>query len=194
MIQSTIERYKPTSVFEIMNYCSNCGHPVEFTEIDNDHRKRHYCPNCGTIHYHNPKIVVGCIAHIGEKVLLCKRSIEPRYGMWNLPGGFLENGETVEQGALRELKEEANANIRIKRMHSLYSIPHINHIYMHFVGELVDGQYSIGEETSEVRLFGEQEIPWDELAFSSNTFALEKFFENLDKKINETFIGAFVKD
>ena len=145
-----------------MNYCSNCGSSdISLLIPDGDNRLRHVCGNCNTIHYQNPKIVAGCLPIWKGEVLLCKRAIEPRLGYWNVPSGYMENGETVEDAARREVWEEAHARVEILGLHSIYSIPHINQVYIHFLGELVQGEYGVGEESSEVRLFTEKEIPWN---------------------------------
>lgn len=121
-------------------------------------------------------MVVGCLPVYKNKILLCRRAIEPRYGLWNLPAGYLENHETVEAGAKRETWEEAQAKVKIIQLHCIYNLPHINQVYMHFLAHLEDGHFSCGSESLEVKLFREEEIPWDSLAFSSSSFALEKYF------------------
>ena len=148
-----------------MKYCSQCGNPVSEEIPEGDNRERFVCPNCNTIHYQNPRIIAGCLALHEDKVLLCKRSIEPRRGKWTLPAGFLENGETIEEGALREMQEEANANATILDIYTMFSLPHISQVYMFFRAQLTDLDFFAGHESEEVRLFREDEIPWDELAF-----------------------------
>src|SRR4029453_786276 len=120
---------------------------------------------CGTIHYQNPKIVVGCLPEWSGQVLLCKRAIEPRQGLWTLPAGFLENGETLSAGALRETLEEANARVELEPLYTLISLPQINQVYMMFRAKLYDLHFGPGAESLEVRLFDEAEIPWESLAF-----------------------------
>jgi len=160
-----------------MNYCSNCGSSdLEFRIPDGDNRKRFVCPNCHTIHYSNPRIVAGILPVWEEQILLCRRAIEPRLGYWNVPSGYLENGESVEEGARRELWEEAIARVGDLSMASLYSIPHINQVYIHFIGKLREPDFNCGDETSEARLFSESDIPWAEIAFSSSTFTLKNYF------------------
>jgi ADP-ribose pyrophosphatase YjhB (NUDIX family) len=148
-----------------MKFCSQCGNPVSEEIPEGDNRERFVCSNCNTIHYQNPRIIAGCLALHEDKVLLCKRSIEPRLGKWTLPGGFLENGETIEEGALREMQEEANANATILDIYTMFSLPHISQVYMFFRAQLTDLNFFPGHESEDVRLFGEDEIPWDELAF-----------------------------
>ncbi|HEV8517020.1 MAG TPA: NUDIX hydrolase, partial [Burkholderiales bacterium] len=115
-----------------MKFCSQCGAPVELRIPQGDTLPRHVCGACQTIHYQNPRMIVGCIPEWQDKILLCKRGIEPRYGLWTVPAGFMENGETTYQGALRETLEEANANVEIGPLYSLYNIPHINQVYILF--------------------------------------------------------------
>ncbi len=175
-----------------MKFCSNCGSgQLEFTIPEGDNHKRFICRNCSVIHYSNPNIVTGCLPVWEDKVLLAKRAIEPRMGYWNIPGGFLENGETVKEGAAREVREEANAEVIIKNMVSLYDIPHINQVYIHFWGELINGEYSIGPESTEVALFTENEIPWKEIAFTSSTFTLKRFFEDRNEGPYSVHFGKF---
>lgn len=170
-----------------MNFCSNCGHKISFGEIPDDNRPRFHCENCGTIHYQNPKIVTGCLPIWKDKVLLCRRAIEPRKGFWNVPGGYMENGETIEEGAKREVWEEALAKVNITSLHLVYDIPQINQVYVHFLGDLVNGEFGIGEESTEVRLFREDEIPWKEIAFSSSKRTLQLYFESRKNGIFTTY-------
>ena len=139
-----------------MNYCSACGEKVSFVVPEGDNRLRYVCGSCQTIHYENPKIVTGCIAQWQDKILLCKRAIEPRHGLWTLPAGFMENKETNMQGAARETAEEANARVENMRLFCVFSIAHINQVYTMYRGDLVDGQASAGEESLEVGWFDEK--------------------------------------
>lgn len=159
-----------------MQYCSNCGESVTSKIPQGDNRERFVCENCSTIHYVNPKLVVGCILTWQRKVLLCKRSIEPRLGFWTLPAGFMENGETTAEGAAREAHEEANATAVGLELFGHYSLPRISQVYVMFLGELKDGYAAAGEESLEVGLFHEREIPWSELAFPVVTESLQQFF------------------
>ncbi|MEO1514267.1 MAG: NUDIX hydrolase [Bacteroidota bacterium] len=161
-----------------MNFCSNCGHPIQLKAVPGDHLPRYACDACGTIHYQNPKIVTGCLPIWEDKVLLCRRAIEPRRGYWNVPAGYMENGETVEEGALRELWEEACAKAEIIGLHSLYDIPQINQVYMHYLGTLTSLDYEAGVESLEVDMFLEKDIPWEDIAFTSSIFTLETYFED----------------
>ncbi len=176
---------------EVLKFCSNCGSKVVFKEVEGDDFKRYCCENCNTIHYTNPKLVVGVLAYWEDKVLLCKRSIEPRKGYWNIPAGFLENNEMAEQGAQREAWEEAEAKVDIKGVLAVYSLPVANQIYIHFHGELLNGEFGVGVESLESQLFCEEEIPWDDIAFTSSSFALKKFFEDRRSGKINAHIGAF---
>lgn len=161
-----------------MNYCSQCGSSIEIKVPEGDSRERHVCTRCGVIHYQNPNVVTGCIPEWEGRVLLCRRAIEPRKGYWTLPAGFLENGESTQQGALRETLEEANARVAVGPLYTLFSLPNISQVYMLFRGPLLDLDFSPGDESLEVRLFKEHEIPWDQLAFQVVVETLKYYFED----------------
>lgn len=161
-----------------MNFCSTCGARVELRIPDGDTLPRFVCTGCGTIHYENPKMVVGCIPEWESRILLCRRAIEPRYGLWTLPAGFMENGETTAHGAQRETLEEANARVEILGLYALFNIPHINQVYMLFRARLLDLDFHAGAETLETRLVGAAEIPWDEIAFATVRRTLKLYFED----------------
>jgi ADP-ribose pyrophosphatase YjhB (NUDIX family) len=161
-----------------MNFCSECGSIVMLRVPDGDHLPRHVCTDCGTIHYQNPKMVVGCIPEWEDKVLLCRRAIEPKHGYWTLPAGFMENGETTLEGAARETWEEAGARIEISGLYTLYNLPHINQVYLMFRARLLDLDFKPGIESLETRLFSEAEIPWDEIAFRTVHATLEQYFDD----------------
>ena len=144
---------------------------------DGDNRERHVCDDCGWIHYVNPRVVVGAVATWEDRVLLCVRDIEPRRGYWTVPAGFLEEDESAEAGAARETLEEANARITIDALLAVYSIPRISQIQLMYRATLDDADVSPGEESREVRLFRWDEIPWDDLAFPTVTWALRHFKE-----------------
>jgi ADP-ribose pyrophosphatase YjhB (NUDIX family) len=165
-----------------MKYCSNCGAEVIKKVPDDDNRLRYVCPECEIIHYQNPKVVVGCLPVAGDKVLLCRRAIAPRIGFWTVPAGFMENGETMLEGALRETREEADAKVTDVTLYRLFDIPHINQVYVFYRGNL-DGGFGIGPESLESRLFTEEEIPWSKLAFPIVTDVLTDFFA--DRKTGE---------
>ena len=161
-----------------MNFCTDCGAKVTQKIPQGDNRLRYVCTECETVHYQNPRIIAGCIATHDERVLLCKRAIEPRHGLWTLPAGFMENKETTLQAAARESYEEACADISDMSLYCTYSIPHISQVYMMYRGILVNGFSEPGEESLETRLFDEDEIPWELLAFPVIKASLELFFED----------------
>lgn len=161
-----------------MNYCSECGQSLTLKIPDHDDRLRHVCDACGTIHYQNPKIVAGALPVWGDQVLLCRRAIQPRYGLWTLPAGFMENGETTAQAAARETWEEANATISDLQLYTVMSLPHVNHVYILYRSQLVSEDFSPGAESLETRLFHEHEIPWDDMAFFTVRKTLECFFSD----------------
>lgn len=163
-----------------MNYCSHCGARTEVRIPDGDNRARHCCPECGTIHYQNPKIVAGCLAECDDRILLCRRGIEPRHGLWTLPAGYMENGESVEQAAARETWEEARARVEIGPLLAMYSIPHIAQVYMLFRARLPEPDFAPGPESLDVRLFTRDEVPWDELAFPVIDRTLRGYFQSSD--------------
>jgi ADP-ribose pyrophosphatase YjhB (NUDIX family) len=148
-----------------MKFCSACGSSVTQTIPAGDNRPRFVCPECDTIHYQNPKMVVGTLPVWEDKVLLCKRAIEPQYGKWTLPAGFMENHESTQEGALRETFEEAGARVEISHLFTLYNLPYISQVYLMFRARLLDLEFAAGPESLEVALFTEAEIPWDQLAF-----------------------------
>jgi len=160
-----------------MKYCSNCSAPVELRVPEGDTLPRYVCPACSIIHYQNPKMVVGCIPEWEDKILLCRRAIEPRHGWWTLPAGFMENSETLAQAAARETLEEANARVEMGALYAIYNLPHINQVYILFRARLLDLDFKPGVESLDVRLFSETEIPWDEMAFRAIREPLKRYFE-----------------
>ncbi len=175
-----------------MKYCSNCGKELIKMIPEGDSIERFVCTHCNTIHYQNPKIIVGTIPIYENQILLCKRGIEPQYGKWTIPAGFLELGERVEEGAIRETKEEANANVKIIKLQTVYSIPKISQVYLLFLAKLLDLNFLPGHETLETVLFPENQIPWEEIAFTAVKYALKTYLE--DKKNNRleiTHIGFY---
>ncbi len=164
-----------------MKYCSECSTKVELIIPNGDTLARYVCPSCKIVHYQNPKVVVGCIPEWEDKILLCKRAIEPRIGWWTLPAGFMENKETIAQGAARETLEEANANVKIGALYAVYSLPYISQVYVLFRAQLLDLNFSPGVESLEVKLFSEDEIPWDEIAFRVIYNPLKVYYEERAK-------------
>ena len=161
-----------------MKYCSQCGSTLGLGIPRGDNRPRHLCDGCGHIHYQNPKIVTGVIPEWQDQLLLCRRAIEPRYGLWTLPAGFMEYGESADEGVAREALEEANARIRIDSLYTLFNLPHIDQVYMIYRGTLLDLEFGAGAESLEVSLFQEGEIPWDQLAFQVVRETLKLYFDD----------------
>ena len=160
-----------------MKYCSNCSATVELLIPEGDSLPRYVCTTCSIIHYQNPKMVVGCIPEWEDKILLCRRAIEPRLGWWTLPAGFMENNETLEQAAARETLEEANARVEIGNLYAIYSLPHISQVYLLFRARLLDLDFKPGIESLEVKLLSENEIPWEEMAFRVIHDPLMQYFK-----------------
>lgn len=159
-----------------MNFCSHCAHPVVLKVPADDTRERFVCEQCGTIHYENPRNVVGSIPVWGEQVLLCRRAIEPRLGYWTLPAGFMEIGENTAEGAQRETLEEAGAEVIMGELFSMLSVPHVHQIHLFYLAQMTSADFAAGVESLEVKLFSEAEIPWDEIAFPTVRHTLEWFF------------------
>lgn len=172
-----------------MNYCSQCGSPVSLRIPEGDNLPRFVCDKCGVIHYQNPKIVAGSIPEWEDRILLCRRAIEPRYGLWTLPAGFMENNETTAQAALRETMEEANADVEIVNLYALFNIPHISQVYLMFRARLLNLQFEPGAESLEVKLFHEHEIPWDELAFPVIHETLERYYRDRKQQQFDLHVG-----
>lgn len=161
-----------------MKYCSQCGNTVSLRIPEQDDRLRYICDTCHFIHYENPRLVVCAVPCLGDRILMCKRAIEPRYGLWTLPGGFMENGETTQDAARRETFEEAGTNVDIGAMYSLYNLPHINQVHLFYLAQLASPDYAAGAESLQVALLTEEEIPWDDIAFTAVHDTLRHFFRD----------------
>jgi ADP-ribose pyrophosphatase YjhB (NUDIX family) len=159
-----------------IRHCRLCGTPVDHKVPADDNRARAVCPACGEIHYENPLNVVGTVPVWGEQVLLCKRAIEPRYGLWTLPAGFMELGETTSEGAVRETDEEAGARIELQGLFSLLNVVRVGQVHLFYRARLLDTAFAPGSETLEARLFHENEVPWDEIAFRTVRETLLRYF------------------
>ena len=164
-----------------IKFCTTCGSPTLLRIPPEDDHVRAVCSVCGLVHYNNPKMVVGCIPEWQGKILLCKRNIEPRIGKWTLPAGYLENGESVQAGAVRETREEALAEVRIITPYRLFNILFVDQIYFMFRAAMTSDQFGPTSESSEVRLFDEKDIPWDEIAFEVIRQTLEHYFADRKK-------------
>jgi ADP-ribose pyrophosphatase YjhB (NUDIX family) len=159
-----------------INYCCVCAAPVRVLVPPGDNLPRHVCDACGAVHYRNPRLVVGTLPVWEERVLLCRRAIEPRKGCWTLPAGFMENGESVAAAAERETREEACARIELGEAYTMISVPHISQVHVIYRARLLDLDFAPGEETLEVALFDEAAIPWEEIAFRTVAMTLRHFF------------------
>lgn len=177
-----------------MKYCSECSAPVQLKIPEGDTLPRYICDSCQTIHYQNPKIITGCIARWQGKVLLCRRAIEPRYGLWTLPAGFLENNETSQHGAARETMEEAQAQISNLKLFGVFNIPHISQVYILFSAEVEDGYCAPGHESLETNWFKETDIPWNELAFPVVHESLQLYFSDKEHQQITVHLGDIVRD
>ena len=159
-----------------IKHCRACGTAVSYVMPDDDNRERAVCAACNTIHYENPLNVVGTVPVWGEQVLLCKRAIEPRYGFWTLPAGFMELGETVADGALRETVEEAGARVEMGQLFTMMNVVRVGQVHLFYLARMLDTSLDPGSETLEARLFHEHEIPWDEIAFRTVRETLQHYF------------------
>jgi ADP-ribose pyrophosphatase YjhB (NUDIX family) len=160
-----------------IQHCKQCGTAVVYrVPDDGDTKERAVCPSCGTIHYENPLNVVGTVPHWGDKVLLCKRNIEPRFGKWTLPAGFMELHETTAEGAARETDEEAGAQFEMEGLFTLLNVARVGQVHLFYRARLLSDQFNPGTETIEAQLFSEDEIPWDEIAFRTVKETLERYF------------------
>ena len=162
-----------------IKHCKNCGSAVEYRlPDDGDTKQRAVCPACGTVHYENPLNVVGTVPYWGEQVLLCKRNIEPRWGKWTLPAGFMELNETVAQGAARETLEESGAVFELEGLFTLVNVAQVGQVHLFYRARLLSEQFDPGHETLEARLFTEAEIPWEEIAFRTVKETLTRYFDD----------------
>lgn len=176
-----------------MNYCSHCGATLSIITPPDDNRQRYVCVSCQRIHYQNPRVVAGCLPEYEDKILMCKRAIQPRAGYWTLPAGFMELDETSTEAAVRETLEEANARVEVLDLYTVFNLPHINQVYMMFRSRLLDLDYSPGYESLEVGLFSEEEIPWGELAFTTIRQTLKFYFQDRKKGIFSVHTGDILK-
>jgi ADP-ribose pyrophosphatase YjhB (NUDIX family) len=168
-----------------MKFCHHCGGFVLQRIPEGDEKLRYCCDSCDVVFYQNPKNIVGTLPTFEDKVLLCKRAIEPRRGLWTLPAGFMENGETTLAGAIRETAEEAGARVRVQQnnLYTLFNLPYINQVYLFFRAELEDLDFNPGAESLEVELFSQEQIPWSELAFPVVRSTLEHYFLDLPNSV-----------
>lgn len=176
-----------------MKFCSQCGSTVDLVVPKGDTHARHVCGQCGEIHYLNPKVVVGCVPRWENRVLLCRRAIQPRYGLWTLPAGFLENNETTIEGAARETLEEAAARVRITQLYTMFNIPQINQVYVMFLADLLAPEFGPGTESLEVALYEEVHVPWDRIAFPVVEQTLRLYFDDQRRNRFDVHVGDIVR-
>jgi ADP-ribose pyrophosphatase YjhB (NUDIX family) len=161
-----------------VKFCSHCGQEVALRTPEGDHLPRFVCDGCGTIHYQNPKLVVGCVPEHEGRILLCRRAIEPRLGYWTIPAGFMENGESTQQAARRESQEEALADVEIGSLLAVVHVLHADQVHVMFRARLPEPRFGAGAESLEVMLCDEADVPWSDIAFRSVDFALRRYFED----------------
>jgi ADP-ribose pyrophosphatase YjhB (NUDIX family) len=161
-----------------MKFCSNCGAAVALRIPEGDHLPRYVCESCGTIHYRNPRLVVGCVPVHAGRILLCRRAIEPRRGYWTVPAGFMENGETLQEAAARETREEALAEVEIGSLLSVVHVLHAEQVHVFFRATLPEAHFGAGAESLEVKLVTPEDIPWSDIAFPSTDFTLRRYLED----------------
>jgi ADP-ribose pyrophosphatase YjhB (NUDIX family) len=162
-----------------MKFCSSCGSDIVLIIPSGDDRERHVCSSCELIHYSNPRVIVGCLPIYEDKILLCKRAIQPRKNYWTLPAGFMENGETTLQGAARETWEEAEAKVSGLELYRIFDVPLISQEYMFYRCTVDDGVYGVGPESLETGLYAEDQIPWDDIAFPVVRETLKEYFQDV---------------
>jgi ADP-ribose pyrophosphatase YjhB (NUDIX family) len=161
-----------------MNFCNQCGAKVEYRIPPGDQLPRYICDSCGTIHYQNPRLVVGCVPDYQGKILLCRRAIEPRRGFWTVPAGFMENGETLQQAAARETHEEALAKVEIGSLLTVVHVLHAQQVHVFFRATLKEPDFGAGVESLEAMLVDPKDIPWSDIAFPSTDYTLKRYLED----------------
>ncbi|MGB6240912.1 MAG: NUDIX hydrolase [Castellaniella sp.] len=159
-------------------YCSQCGHALVHEIPPDDTRIRDLCTHCGAVHYQNPRNVVGVVPILGDQVLLCRRAIEPRYGKWTLPAGFMELGETTAQGAARENQEESGVRIQVQSLYTVIDVPSVNQVHLFYLAEVLDPQLAPGPETLEAAFFDLDAIPWHDMAFRTVSTTLKHYLQD----------------
>ncbi|RTZ42323.1 NUDIX hydrolase [Candidimonas sp. SYP-B2681] len=156
-------------------FCSQCGNPLSLYIPPDDNRLRDVCDTCGAVHYQNPRNVVGVVPVWQDRILLCRRAIEPRYDKWTLPAGFMELGETTAEGAMRETQEEAGAQIELGPLYTVIDVPHAEQVHFFYLAEVQSAELYPGPESLEAAFFDLDDIPWSELAFRTVTTTLEHY-------------------
>ncbi len=176
-----------------MKFCSQCGAALERRIPEGDSLPRFVCPSCQAIHYTNPKVVVGCLPEWEGKILMCKRAIEPRHGLWTLPAGFLEDNETTIEGAVRETLEEAGARVEVAGLYTLFNLPSVNQVYVMYRARLLDLDFAPGTESLEVKLVDEAAVPWDRMAFEVIAQTLRLYWQDFRRGTFPTRAGDVIR-
>jgi len=174
-------------------FCCYCGNPTAVRTPEGDHRPRRVCPACGVVHYENPRVVVGCVPEHEHRILICLRATAPRRGYWTIPAGFLENGESMEDGAARECFEEALAKVKIGPLLALVNIPEAHQVHVFFRARLTASAFGAGEESLDAKLVEPGEIPWDELAFPSTRFALQCYLQERERVTGKPYLTTLAR-
>ena len=187
-IETRSESPGPTG-FDV-KFCSHCGQPVSLRTLEGDHLPRFVCDGCGVVHYQNPKLIVGCVPEHEGRILLCRRAIEPRLGYWTIPAGFMENGETTQEGARRESMEEALADVEIGSLLAVVHVLHADQVHVMFRARLPEPKFGVGAESLEVVLYDEADVPWQDIAFRSVHFALRRYFEDRRRGVEQHHFTA----
>lgn len=165
--------------YHTIHFCNVCGHKVDYRLPEGDHLPRHVCDHCGHVQYFNPRVIVGCVPEWEDgRILMCKRNIEPRLGLWTFPAGFMELGETTAQGAARETREEAQADVEVGSLVAVINVPYVSQVYMIHRGRLRSAHHGPTPESSQTQLMHEHEIPWDRIAFPTVWHGLRFFFQD----------------
>jgi len=159
-------------------FCSQCGSPIKRRVPEGDNRERDVCDHCGAIHYQNPRMVVGTVPVWEDRILLCRRAIEPRYNTWTLPAGFMELNESTAQGAARETLEESGARIELGQLFTVIDVPQIDQVHIFYLAQALGPDLDPGPESLEARYYDETEIPWDDLSFRTVSTTLKQYLED----------------
>lgn len=178
IIHDSAPYYHPRPMIEAIRHCTACGHTVEVRTPADDHQPRHVCASCGHVQYQNPKVITGVIPEWDGRILLCKRAIQPRLGLWTFPAGFLELKETTAEGAAREAREESQADVEVQEVLAVIGVPYVSQLYVIHRGRMRAVAHGPTPESSETQLVTEAEIPWDQIAFPTIWHSLKFFCED----------------
>lgn len=164
-----------------INYCTQCANPLARIIPPDDNRVRDVCLQCGSVHYQNPRNVVGVVPIWGDKILLCKRAIEPRYNTWTLPAGFMELKESTAEGAMREADEEAGAHLELGELFTVIDVPEAGQVHLYYLATVTSPELNPGPESLDAKFFALDEIPWDNLSFKTVSTTIEHYLADRQK-------------